>query len=134
MILRANFKEDGIHFFTPREYAQQLGYMRRPRGHVIQPHVHNPVHREVTQTSEVLFVRSGVVKVDFYTSDRDYVESRVLQTGDVLLLVSGGHGFEMLEHTEMIEVKQGPYAGEHDKTLFNPDAAQVTGVQGRESS
>ena len=30
----------------------------------------------------------------------------------------GGHGFEVLEELEMIEVKQGPYAGDRDKTRF----------------
>jgi len=38
----------------------------------------------------------------------------------VILLAFGGHGFEMLEATEIIEVKQGPYAGEQDKTRFDP--------------
>ncbi len=56
------------------------------------------------------------VRVDFYDDDQRYLESRILRKGDVLLLAYGGHGFEMLEPTEMIEVKQGPYAGEADKT------------------
>jgi len=38
----------------------------------------------------------------------------------VILLAFGGHGFEMLAPTEMIEVKQGPYAGDADKTRFSP--------------
>jgi hypothetical protein len=80
--------------------------------------VHNPVPREVHFTKEVLFIRHGRVKIDFFTDHQIYIESRVLETGDVILLSEGGHGFEILEETEMIEVKQGPYAGEEDKTRF----------------
>lgn len=117
-ILRTQYYSDGIRFFTPADFSQQLGYMNRPSGYVIPPHVHNPVAREVQYTKEVLFIKSGRVRVDFYDDDRTYLESRILQTGDVILLAYGGHGFEMLEPTEMIEVKQGPYAGELDKSRF----------------
>lgn len=119
IILRASFRAEGIHFFTPNDFSQQLGYMNRPRGYVIPPHVHNPVAREVKYTKEVLFIKSGKVRVDFYDDDQRYLESRVLHQGDVLLLAFGGHGFEMLEPTEIIEVKQGPYAGDADKTRFS---------------
>lgn len=118
LILRTSHKVDGIQFFTPGDFSQQLGYMNRPAGYVIPPHVHNPVAREVQYTKEVLFIKSGRVRVDFYDDDQTYLESRVLETGDVILLAYGGHGFEMLEPTEMIEVKQGPYAGDQDKTRF----------------
>jgi mannose-6-phosphate isomerase-like protein (cupin superfamily) len=118
LILRSRFRRQGIEFFTPPDFSQQLGYMNRPRGYVIPPHVHNPVAREVQFTKEVLFIKSGRVRVDFYDDDQAYLESRVLEAGDVILLAFGGHGFEMLEPCEMIEVKQGPYAGESDKTRF----------------
>lgn len=118
-ILRTSYNTEGIRFFTPSDFSQQLGYMNRPVGYVIPPHVHNPVAREVQYTKEVLFIKSGRVRVDFYGDDQTYLESRVLETGDVILLAYGGHGFEMLEPTEMIEVKQGPYAGDHDKTRFD---------------
>lgn len=120
IIIRANYKDDGISFFTPSDYSQQLGYMNRPTGYVIAPHVHNPVKREVQYTKEVLFIKSGKVRVDFYTEEQLYIESTILHKGDVILLAYGGHGFEMLEPTEMIEVKQGPYAGDADKTRFEP--------------
>jgi hypothetical protein len=120
IILRASFAADGIRFFTPDAFSQQLAYMNRPTGYVIPPHVHNPVVREVEITREVLFIRSGRVRVDFYDDNREYIGSQIVSQGDVLLLASGGHGFEMLEPTEMIEVKQGPYVGEQDKTRFEP--------------
>jgi mannose-6-phosphate isomerase-like protein (cupin superfamily) len=120
VILRADYREDGIRFFTPDDFSQQLGYMNRPKGYVIPPHVHNPVAREVHFTKEVLFIKSGKVRVDFYDDTQNYLESRVLNRGDVVLLAFGGHGFEMLEPCEMIEVKQGPYAGDADKSRFDP--------------
>jgi hypothetical protein len=118
LILRADFRQAGIHFFTPHSFSQQLAYMAHPAGHVIRPHVHNSVRREVSLTNEVLFIRSGKVRVDFFSGAREYVESRILFPGDVILLASGGHGFVVLEQAEIIEVKQGPYAGEADKSSF----------------
>jgi mannose-6-phosphate isomerase-like protein (cupin superfamily) len=120
LILRANYHAEGIQFFTPSDFSQQLGYMNRPRGYVIPPHVHNPVVREVHFTKEVIFIKSGRVRIDFYDDEQNYLESRILYEGDVVLLAYGGHGFEMLEPSEMIEVKQGPYAGDEDKTRFSP--------------
>jgi hypothetical protein len=122
MLLRASYRAEGIQFFTPNDFSQQLAYMNRPQGYVIAPHVHNAVPREVQFTKEVLFIRSGKVRVDFYDDEQNYLESRILHQGDVILLAFGGHGFEMLEESEIIEVKQGPYAGEADKTRFSPVA------------
>lgn len=118
LIVRRSFRAEGIEFFTPGSYSQQLGYMNRSAGHVIEPHVHRPVTREVQFTKEVLFIRSGRVRVDFYSEQQEYLRSSILETGDVILLAFGGHGFEMLEPTEIIEVKQGPYAGDQDKIRF----------------
>ena len=119
MLLRTTYHADGIEFFTPDDFSQQLAYMNRPQGYVIPPHVHNSVPREVEFTKEVLFIKSGKVRVDFYDDDQNYLESRIVIAGDVILLAYGGHGFEMLEASEIIEVKQGPYAGDADKARFS---------------
>jgi len=127
IIIRKDYKAEGIRFFTDNTSSQQLGYMNRPEGYVIKPHRHNLVGREVHLTQEVLFIKSGKVRVDFYDNEQNYLESRVLYQGDVILLADGGHGFEMLEPSEMIEVKQGPYVEERDKVRFEPvDANAVT--------
>jgi len=120
IILRNSFQEPGIHFITPDDFSQQLAYMKHPAGKIIEPHVHNQVQRDVFYTQEVLFLKKGRLRVDFYNESRDYQESTILLAGDTLLLASGGHGFEALEEIEMIEVKQGPYLGEQDKTRFSP--------------
>jgi hypothetical protein len=130
VIITRDFHDPGIHFFTPDEFSQQLAFMRHPAGKVIDPHVHNPVRRSVQYTQEVLFVKSGKLRADFYDNDRQYVESRVLEGGDVILLAAGGHGFEVLEEVEMVEVKQGPYAGDQDKTRFVGITAEEVTVPG----
>ena len=107
-------------FRSPDDFSQQLGYMNRPKGYIIPPHVHNPVTREVQYTKEVLYIKNGKVRVDFYDEEQNYLQSTILNGGDVILLAYGGHGFEMIENSEIIEVKQGPYAGELDKTRFEP--------------
>ena len=120
IIIRSTFHQEGIAFFTESNFSQQLGYMNRPKGYVIEPHRHNLVLREVVHTQEVLLIKSGKVRVDFYDDDQNYLESKILNKGDVILLAYGGHGFEMLEPSEMIEVKQGPYVSDRDKVRFEP--------------
>jgi len=118
IIVHREYRNKGITFFTPEDFSQQLAYMKHPAGHRIDPHIHNKVDRTVHLTQEVLVIRRGSVKVDFYTQSKTYFSSAVLGPGDVILLATGGHGFTMLEETEMIEIKQGPYAGNGDKERF----------------
>lgn len=118
IILRAKYKSKGIKFFTPNNFSQQLGYMNRPKGYEIQPHLHNKVKRKVEFTNETLLIKSGKVRVDFYDGSKNYFKSIILNKGDVVLLIRGGHGFEMLKNSEIIEIKQGPYVNDKDKTRF----------------
>ena len=118
VIIRADFQADGIVFVTPNELPQQLGYMKRPAGYEIDPHVHVLKRYDVQYSSETLFIRKGKVRIDFYSEDRQYLSSEILMAGDVVLLSRGGHGFEMLEESEIIEVKQGPYESDNDKIRF----------------
>jgi mannose-6-phosphate isomerase-like protein (cupin superfamily) len=118
IIISDKYSSEGVSFFTPDEFSQQVAYMKHSSGHLIEPHVHNSVSREVMFTQEVLVIRNGRLRVDFYDDEKNYLESHIIGKGDVILLASGGHGFEVLEDLEMIEVKQGPYTGEMDKTRF----------------
>lgn len=130
IVVRASYDKPGITFVTPDDYSQQLAYMHHPKGHVILPHIHNIVKREILYTKEALIIRKGKVRCDFYSNDKEYLKSTIIETGDVLLLVEGGHGFECLEETEMLEVKQGPYAGENDKVRFSPYVFDEKGYAG----
>lgn len=118
LIVRASFDEPGLHFLTPPSFSQQVAVMRHPKGKCIAPHVHNLVSRQVLYTQEVIWIRKGRVKVSLFNSHRKLLCSPVLNANDLILLCGGGHSFEMLEETTMVEVKQGPYAGENDKTRF----------------
>lgn len=118
IIVRNGFAGNGVHFFTPDEFSQQLAYMRHPTGKLIEPHMHNIVPRNITYTQEVLIIKRGRLRVDFYDRNKTYLQSRILNAGDIILLAAGGHGFEVLDDLEMIEVKQGPYTGDGDKTRF----------------
>lgn len=130
LIIRHTYDKAGISFFTPNEFSQQLAYMRHPAGKVIEPHIHNPVPRQVSYTQEVLFIKSGKLRVDFYDEAKNYFESKILISNDVILLAKGGHGFEVLEPLEMFEVKQGPYVGEEDKTRFQSSVKEIVGIEG----
>ncbi len=121
IILSNRFTKEGVHFITPGDLSQQLAYMRHPKGKKINPHIHNLVPRNIIYTQEVLVLKKGKLKVDFFNDRNEYVDSRVLCAGDTILLVSGGHGFEVIEEVEVIEVKQGPYLGDDDKVHFDPE-------------
>lgn len=120
IIVRKNYHQEGIEFFTGDNDPLQIGYMKRGKDYVIQPHVHNAVERTISFTHEVLVIKSGTVRIDFYTSEKQYIRSTKVYQGDVVLLTDGGHGFKMLDDAEIIEVKQGPYVGNLDKQRFDP--------------
>lgn len=119
IIIKSNYSKEGIEFFTPEDFSQQLAYMKRPKGYEIKPHLHIKSLKQTTSTQEVLFIKSGKVRVDFYDNDKNYLTSRVLNVGDIILLSEGGHGFNIIEEAEIIEIKQGPYDPAKDKTRFD---------------
>lgn len=121
-IVRSTYHNSGIGFFSEENDGLQLGYMNRPDGHVIVPHTHNKIKREVYYTEEILFIRSGEVRVDFYDDNQQYIESHMVHSGDIVILKGGGHGFKVLERADIFEVKQGPYLGTQDKVRFEPIA------------
>ena len=120
IVIRAGFGQPGINFVTRDDSVHQLGVLKWPKGHIIDAHVHNPISRTIDSTQEVLFIRSGRVRVDLYGEDRRYHSSLELGAGDVIFLASGGHGFAILDDADIVEVKQGPYKGEGEKTRFLP--------------
>lgn len=125
ILLKGSFEKKGIEFFTDDQSSQQLGYMKREQNYKIIPHRHNVVSRDVKHTQEVLFIKSGKVRVDFYDNDEVYLFSKILNPLDTILLCDGGHGFHFLEESEIIEVKQGPYLEERDKVRFNPQQTKI---------
>ena len=133
IIIRAGFIKNGIEFFTPNNFSQQLGYMKREKDYHIEPHIHNAISREVMLTQEVLFIKSGKVRVDFYSDNQEYYESKILNSGDIILLANSGHGIVTLEESEIIEVKQGPYIEADDKVRFEAVAEDKIIIKGEQS-
>ena len=117
-IIRGELEPTQTTFFTPPEFKQQVGYIVYPAGGEIQRHLHRPLERNLVGTSEVLIVRRGRCQIDIYNDCRELVASRELRSGDITLMVGGGHGFRMQEDTVFLEVKQGPYTGIDEKERF----------------
>ncbi len=117
IVIRGTAKAEGIEFYSPENFPQQIGLMSRPKGYVVPGHVHNEVLRQVTLTQEVLMIRSGRCEVTLLNLNSEQIHIELIK-GDVILLASGGHSIKMLEDTEILEVKQGPYLGPDDKTFL----------------
>lgn len=119
MVIRGGQVPAGVHFVTPEDNALQVGKQWRAKGTTIGAHAHCAVasRKEDGFLQEVLCVEHGRVKAIFYTDDGERVEEVILQAGDTILLIQGGHGFEVLEDTQMLEIKMGPYVPASKKNL-----------------
>ena len=117
IVIPKDHQANGIEFFTKDEDYMQIACMGHPSGHIISPHYHNKFSRTVDYTCESLIIRKGVVKVTLY-DDMQPVHVFEVNEGDIITMYSGGHGFEIIEDVDMVEIKQGPYLGVNDKTRF----------------
>lgn len=117
-IVRRTVQPAQTTFVTPPDARQQVGFIVYPAGGVVRRHIHRPLERHLVGMSEVLIVQSGRCHLDLYTTDHAPAAERILEQGDVVVLVAGGHGLRMLADTVLLEIKQGPYLGTDDKELF----------------
>ena len=118
IIIKKDYSNEGINFFTPNDFPEQIAYMNHKKDTIVKAHVHNAIERTISITQEVLIIKKGKLRLDLYTQEKEYIESCIIEKGDIIFLASGGHGLKCLEDVEMIEVKQGPYLGEKDKVRF----------------
>ncbi|GAC1325547.1 MAG: hypothetical protein NVSMB2_24180 [Chloroflexota bacterium] len=117
-LIRGGPLPDKTTFLTPDTCNLQVGHVVYPAGGEIARHVHLPIERHLTGSTEVLMLQQGRCQVDVYTDDRELVTTRDLAVGDILIAVSGGHGFRVLDDTVLLEIKQGPYPGGAEKERF----------------
>ena len=118
IIIKGNYnKKKGINFFTNPKFNQQVAFMNHPKNHLIQPHTHKESLRKIKGTTEVLIILKGELKINFYNKKK-YIFSKIAKKNDIIILLSGGHGFEVRKNCKMIEVKQGPYSQSEDKFKF----------------
>ena len=127
LIVRGKYRnKKGITFFTPNEASQQFGYMKHKKKYVIKPHLHKKRLTKIFFTTEVILILKGILRVDFYDVSKKYLFSKILKEKDIIMLVSGGHGFKVLKDVEMFEIKQGPYNLIKDKIKFeNVDENEI---------
>ena len=119
IIVKSSYQNEGIEFFTEQNSSLQLGYMNRLKNYKIPPHIHKKIKREIHNTQEVLIIKKGKIRINFFNDSKDFLQFEIVETGDIVMLLSGGHGFEMIEDSEIFEIKQGPYLFEDDKEKFN---------------
>ena len=119
IIIKGNYlNKKGINFFTNPKLNQQVAFMNHPKNHLIQPHTHKESLRKIKGTTEVLIILKGELKINFYNNKKKYIFSKIVKKNDIIILLSGGHGFEIRKNCKMIEVKQGPYSKSEDKFKF----------------
>jgi hypothetical protein len=112
-------QKKGINFITPNFFSIQLGFMNHSKKHIIKPHTHRNYLRKINKTAEVLFVKSGILRIDFYANKKKYLFSKILRKNSIAIIIEGSHGFKVLKKCSLIEIKQGPFNPLLDKTKFN---------------
>lgn len=133
-IIIRNFElSERVNFITEDSQNPQVALMSRPQGEYITPHVHLPIERTVFGTPEVLVIKSGKMRVDLFNSSKLFIESHLVHDGDIIILFSGGHGFEILETTKMVELKQGPFKEGMDKERFALDDLMLAEIRSRQA-
>lgn len=111
-IIEENDWNDGLSFFSEDNEFMQVGTWNYQSGTMLKPHIHNIVERKINRTQEVLFIKSGRIKASFYEENGEFITSENISSGNVVILLNGGHGYEILEDdTKVLEIKNGPYLG-----------------------
>ena len=107
----------GVNFITPNSLPLQLGFINHKTGLYVKPHTHNNYLRKIRKTTEILFIKKGILRVDFYHK-KNYLFSKLIKKNEILILVEGSHGFKIIKNSQIIEIKQGPYINKLDKIKF----------------
>ena len=113
------FIKSGVDFVTPNFFTLQLGFIKHKTGYLVKPHTHKKFLRKIKKTTEILFIKSGILRVDFYLNKKKYLFSYLAKKNHILILIDGSHGFKVIKKCKIIEVKQGPFSSFLDKTRFN---------------
>jgi len=120
LIISHKQSKNKVNFYTPNSFTQQVGFISHNKGTYIKPHTHTKFLRKIYKTSEVLYVKKGKIRVDFYLSKKKYLFSKIVNKENIIVLNEGSHGFKIIEKCVLIEIKQGPFNSKIDKKRFNP--------------
>jgi hypothetical protein len=122
MIIRANATSDAkYNFLTDSANPLQLGMNFYQAGEVIKAHYH--LKRQIETNSvvqEFILIGAGRAYLRLYdAAEQREFTGRQLEAGDMVLLLAGGHGFDVQDDTKIVEIKLGPYDGKtKDKVVF----------------
>ncbi|MEO8581499.1 MAG: hypothetical protein ABI425_02850 [Patescibacteria group bacterium] len=117
-IVRGTHTVENLEFFTDDTNPLQVGMHSKKAGTNLTPHIHLSKTKVITEIQEVLYLIKGKVKVTFYTIEGDIIDEKTLNTGDIAILMKLGHGFEVIEDSLILEVKQGPYPGTQHAKIY----------------
>ena len=118
--LRSEDWEEGLNFISKDEDSIQVGLWNYQTGRQLGPHRHVINERKINKTQEVIFIKRGSLKAVVYDEEDKEIETVTLHSGDFLVTLSGGHGYEILEDgTQVLEVKNGPFTGLEDRVTIN---------------
>lgn len=119
IIVKASLVADTTEFLTDSEENFQVGFVVKGAGEDVPAHRHKPIVRTIRGTAEALFVKQGKCALDIYDDLGKIISTHSIDSGDVVLLLAGGHGLRVLAPTVLIEVKQGPYPGIDEKDFLD---------------
>lgn len=111
-LIRPEAIHQGLNFFSQDSEFIQVGAWQYEKGKDLLEHIHNQAERTVQRTCETLYVVKGSLEARIYTEEEELIETLYVKTGEILILLAGGHGYTILDDgTRVIEIKNGPYLG-----------------------
>ena len=119
IVVRKDFKKEGVNFISDPDFPLQLGISNYKKSEEIKAHFHIENEIKINKIQEIVYIKKGKTLVNLYNKEGFNFKSIELTSGDIIFFVEGGHGFKMIEETDIIEVKQGPYFGrDKDKRMI----------------
>ncbi len=118
IIIPSDLEANGVKFITPHDFPFQVGILAHPAKTELKAHSHQKLKIKTDIFQEVLVIQTGKVEIDLYGMDNKLLKSVVLNTGDSILFVDGGHGLRTIEDAKILEIKQGPYPGDANAKNF----------------
>jgi len=117
IILRSGDFPEGLNFHNSNDDFVIVSTWNYPKGRKSSTHSHRIAERTTNLTQEMIYLKKGKVRAKFYSEDDKLLKEVILNEGDLIIILAGGHGFETLEdNTQVIEARNGPYLGiEKDK-------------------
>ena len=74
--------------------------------------------RNINSTSEVLIILEGELEVEIFDSYKNFVKSKLLTKGYLILFLKGSYSFKVKQNCKFIEVNIFPYSEGLDKEKF----------------